>query len=371
MHQLKLYPYQGQMISIPSFCKETGKSKSNVYEQIRKGRTLDDIALGIVPKRHTNNRTPITYLWKGSLKTIKEIATLEKIDASNLYRRLQNGEDIVTAIARIKASQPKLFPYQGRLVSRKTILKENPDLSKEKLYILLSDADEYSEEEVLDILALCPRKDYYQYEGMSLYRYCLLKQYNYTTIYYLIKRKGYSIEEAIQEYLLFGQGDPKKGHYFVGDILLSHFCIMESLPISYIIYYLEKGFSFEEALKKCIFNSGESIINKTRRQFLCDIYDVWAKDEEKNAYNLSNDDVAFLKLCQERLQKALRDYELLQLAYHLDTSQIDDNVLAFLTNNALSHKDALHLLDKIYGQFETTTSSSVVKYKWHKTSLDN
>ncbi len=369
MHQLKLYPYQGQMISIPSFCKTTGKSKSNVYEQIKKGRTLDDIALGVVPKRHTNNRTAITYLWKGSLRTVKEIAQLEKIDAANLYRRLQSGEDLASIVQAINASKPKLFPYQGRLVSRKTILKENPDLSKEKLYILLRDDGEYSEDDVLDILALCPRHDYYQYEGMSLYRYCILNQYNYTTIYYLIKRKGYSIDAAIREYLLFGQGDPKKGHYFVGDILLSHFCIMEKLPASYIIYYLERDYPFDIALKRCIFSSGNADINKARRQMLCEIYDAWVKGESFN--DLDDRDITFLEMCRYRYEKAYRDYEILKLAYHLDEDNIDDKVLNFLVNNNLTYKETLKLLDEIYGQFESTTATSVVKYKWRKANLDN
>ena len=164
MQQIKSYPYQNGMITIPAFCALTGRSKSNVYEQIKKGRSLDDIAFGIVPKRHTNNRKPVTYFWKGCQRTVSEIAKMEDIDLANLYRKLKNNSDITLVVDTIKDKQTKLFPYQGVMMSRKAILRLNPDVSKQKLYMLLRDDEDYTEEEVLNILALCPKKEYLQYD---------------------------------------------------------------------------------------------------------------------------------------------------------------------------------------------------------------
>ena len=152
-----------------------------------------------------------------------EIAEIEKIDNSNLYRHLEKGESIEEAIQSIKRNQTAYFPYQGKMLSRPEILKLNPDVSETKLYLLLREGETYTEEDVEEILALSPKKDYYRVGNISLYQYCIEQKYNYMPIYYLIKYKKYSIEEAIDIYRKSGQGDPNIKDNTVGNILLNHF----------------------------------------------------------------------------------------------------------------------------------------------------
>ena len=83
-----------------------------------------------------------------------EIAEIEKIDSSNLYRHLEKGESIEEAIQSIKRNQTAYFPYQGKMLSRPEILKLNPDVSETKLYLLLREGETYTEEDVEEILAL-------------------------------------------------------------------------------------------------------------------------------------------------------------------------------------------------------------------------
>lgn len=369
----KLYPYHDSVLTIKEFSIKTGKKYKTVAYKLSKGMSLEEIE-NEPKERHTNNKIPKTYFWIDGVKTIVEIAELEKIDPSNLYRHLNKGESINAAITNIKNNQSKKFPYQGKKLSRYEILKLNPDVSNYKLYQLLRDDKEYTEKEVLDILALCPKKDYYQVGNISLYQYCIEQKYNYMPIYYLIKVRGYSVDEAISIYKETGQDDPTIKENVVGNVLLNHFCIMEQLAPSYIYYYLQKGFSLEDAISICCFNSRQNYRTREIRLILFTIYQTWSKllpDERikfELCIGLSSEDIAYMKSCEIRIKQAMKDYELLILAYYLDLAVEDEQVSKILHETNMTLESAIEFLSKIYDNFELIDpdAKGPLKYKWKK-----
>lgn len=374
----KLYPYHDGVLTIREFCNKTGKNYKTVAKKLCSGKSLEEIE-NEPKERHTNNRIPKKYYWIDSMKTVGEIAEIEKIDSSNLYRHLEKGESIEEAIQSIKRNQTAYFPYQGKMLSRPEILKLNPDVSETKLYLLLREGETYTEDDVEEILALSPKKDYYRVGNISLYQYCIEQKYNYMPIYYLIKYKKYSIEEAIDIYRKSGQGDPNIKDNTVGNILLNHFCIMEQFSAPYIYYYLQRNTSLREAIIRCCFNCMQTYKNKSVRNRLCSIYQVWetldlssqAILEEK--YKLDNQDIAFMKECDIRIKKAFKDYDLLILAYYLDCAENDEQVKKILETKNMSEQEMLRLFQEIYSNFETLTvyTEGPIKYKWRKDETYN
>ena len=145
--------------------------------------------------------------------TVVEIANLEEIDSSNLYRKLKKGLSIKEAVASIKGNKPILFPYKGNMCTRNEMLLDDPTISPDKLYKELKDTSLYTEEEVRNIINRCRRTMYYYYNGVSLYQYCIENQCNYYVIRNLIISQGLNVQQAIDLYLEQGQGDPKNGSF--------------------------------------------------------------------------------------------------------------------------------------------------------------
>lgn len=373
-HPPKLFPFKDQMLSIKEFCELTGKNSKTVSAKLRKGMTLEEI-VNEKKERHTNNRVPSTYLWHGEKMTISQIAECEQIDASNLYRRLSKGMSISDAISVIKKNKTQYYPYRGKMVTRQELLLDNPQVSETKLRILLCDDRKYTEDLIEDILVLCTKDERYKINGISLYQFCLDNQYNYMSIYYLIKRRGFTVEEAIAYYIKWGQNKPVNGTLVVGEVLLNHLCIMEKISKSYIDYYLYQGYSFQDAVIKCCFNSRQKYKTRTKRRYLGEIYRVWEmleKEDQKyleEHYYLDNDDVKFIEQCQEKINQILQDYDLLKIAYYLNTVTDDPIVYDVLKKYNLSIVEAIKLLEKIYDNFELIDNFNTkcnVKYMWRK-----
>lgn len=368
----KLYSYCGTLVSVAQFSKIINKSTDTIYKYIKRGMSLEEIENYINNRIPTNNRIPKKYNWCGQDLTVLEIASLTQIDSSNLYRRLQEGYDINEAIEFIQNNQTKKYPYKGTFCSRAQILKSDNNISPYKLYMMLKSDVKYTEEEVKFIISLCIKSEKYMVGNKSLFQYCIDNQYNYSIIYYLIKHCNYSIDNAISHYLNCGQGDPSHGKYFVGNILLNHFCIKDCLDISYIRRLLQDGYNVNQVIKRHCFNRNQTYATRKQRLRLCAINEVWEisttdiKQLIEKHYSLSEKDLLFMKQCNNKAWEIIKDYDLYRLSYYLERSEYDIQVKQFLLTNDLSIDNMLNLLSDIYDNFVPLSEKTLVKYKWKK-----
>ncbi len=368
----KLYSYQGTLVSVAQFSKIIGKSNDTIYRYLKRGMQLEEIEQAIKNRVPTNNRIPRKYIWCDEELTVAEIAAIEHIDASNLYRRLQEGYDINDAVEIIKSNQIKKYPYKGRLCSRAEIIKDNDNISAYKLYVMLKTDEHYTEEEVSLIISLCTKAEKYMVGNKSLFQFCIDKQYNYSTIYYLIKHYNYTVDGAISHYVENGQADPMNGKYVVGNILLNHFCIKKHLDISYIRRLLNDGYSVRQAIGRHCFNRDQMYTTREHRLKLCAINEVWEistpemKTLIEQHYHISELDLAFMNECNNKIWEIIKDYNLYCLSYYLEQSEQDAQVKKQLLANDLSIEESLGLLSNIYDNFVPLSEKSLVKYKWKK-----
>lgn len=237
--------------------------------------------------------------------------------------------------------------------------------------MLKSDA-QYTEKDVEYIISLCSKSEKYMVGNKSLFQYCIDNQYNYSSIYYLIKRCNYTVNDAISQYLKCGQEDPVCGKYLVGNILLTHFCIKEHLDVSYIRRLLNSGYSVRQAISRHCFNRNQIYGTRGLRLKLSEINEVWeiSTPEIKaliaRHYQISETDINFMNQCNSKIREIIRNYDLYCLSYYLEQSEYDDQVKNILLNNSLSISDAVSLLANIYENFVPLKEKSLVKYKWKK-----
>lgn len=368
----KLYPYCGTLVSVAQFSEIINRSPDTIYRYIKRGMSLEEIEKSIKNKIPTNNRIPKTYTWCEQNLTVMEIASLAQIDSSNLYRRLQEGYDINEAVELIQNNQIRKYPYKGTLCTRAQILKSDSNISAYKLYLMLKKEEQYTEKDVEFIISLCTKTEIYMMGNKSLFQYCIDNQYNYSIIYYLIKRCNYTVESAISHYLKYGQSDPLNGKYFVGNILLEHFCIKECLDISYIRRLLKAGYNVKQAIKRHCFNRNQIYGTRKQRLRLCAINEVWEistpdmKQLIEKHYEISELDLLFMEQCNNRIREIIRNYDLYCLSYYLEQTEYDIQVKQLLLANDLSIENALCLLSNMYDNFVPLNEKALVKYKWKK-----
>lgn len=368
----KLYPYHGTLVSVAQFSELTKINSKTIYRYLKQAMTMEEIENNIKNRVPTNNRIPRKYIWCDQELTISEISSLAQVDASNLYRRLQEGYDINEAVEVIKKNQIKKYPYKGRLCSRAEIIKNNDNISAYKLYVMLKNDEYYTDKDVELIISLCTKSEKYMVGNKSLFQYCIDNQYNYSAIYYLIKCYKYTVDNAISHYCKNGQEDPMFGKYFVGNILLNHFCIKEHLDISYIRRLLNDGYNIRQAIGRHCFNRNQKYATREHRLRLCAINEVWEisapemKDSIESHYHISELDLDFMNQCNNKIQEIIRNYNLYCLSYYLEQAEYDDQVKNLLLSHDLSMDDTLALLSNIYDNFVPLKEQTLVKYKWKK-----
>lgn len=369
--QPNYYTYKDTEYTIDEFAALIGKGRSYVERRIKMGWSLEQIEEDSkIEKPKTNNHPPKKYLWRGRELDVKEIAQLENIDSSNLYRKLKSGLSIDDAIASIKGNKPILFPYKGRMCTRNEIILDAPNISPDKLYKELKCNVFYTEEEVKEIIDRCNRTIYYCYNGQSLYQYCIENKYNYYVVRHLIISQGLNVQQAIDLYLEQGQGDPKNGSFFTGNILLSHFCIKQKLDVTYIKRLLKEGYDIRKAIVNCCFNSYQNYSTKVRRRKLSVIYEVWEilnPDDQiqiEQHYNLTKLDIIYLQECDKRIKEILYEYNLFMLDFYISESINLPEAKQILSDNNLTLEQSIDILRQLYDPFESLEINAKAKYKW-------
>ena len=375
-----LYEFDGEMLSVKTIAGRVSLSPSTIYKYLKDGYSIDEaISFGkkqssksFKNRPKTNNRDAKKYPYlDGQNLTVEEIAKLEGISKEPLYRRLRKGMTAIEAVNDIKSNIAVKYPYLNGYYSKWSI----SNISGVPIYYLnknISDDDNYTEEEITAIVDGYRKDNVYMYEGISLYQYCVLHQYNYNVIYHLLRYQNLTVQEAIKQYIEKGQLARFAAKHVLGDVLLSHFLIKMQIDNRYVSERLSHGCSEEEAIIDAIFLSQETYGNRYVRKKLRIIYeeisDIEDLDIIKIQYDLSADDIAFIRNKAERVRAVMLQYQLFYITSLLHTSSDTIELQAMLDNFGIEISELERLEKKLLEGFATLEgkAETKVKYVWYK-----
>ncbi len=423
MYTGKLYEYEGKLLSVKTIAGIVELAPSTLYKYLNKGFSLYDAIeegkkkSGIVFKTRpkTNNRVSIKYPYQEGMYTVAEIASMEGISEEPIYRRLKSGMSVKDAVETIKKNISKKYPYRKGLYSiyKISLLTGVP---RTFLSTHLNPDKEYQEKEIEKLVSSYQRKvlmignitlfrycleNQYNYSAIFSYlkrtgvtpeeavehyinsepriknetimmgdttlaQYCLENQYNYESIFYSI-RKGYSPEEAVEIYIKEGQRDFTSYTFSLGNILLSHFYIKEKLPGRYISDKIRKGYCVEDAIIAGIFLSGEDYASRDVRNALHDKYQELGY-EELMRQDIDEEHKAYIAKKHARVLEVLKKYHLYQAIAVLSFDLSKEDRALVLEKLSLTEEDLWNCEDELFEGFEKrnllSNSGSSVSYIW-------
>lgn len=372
MYKGKLYEYEGKLLSVKTIAGKVELAPSTLYKYLNQGFSLyDAIEEGkkkskvvFKNKSKTNNRVAKKYPYKDGMYTVREISEIEEVSEEALYRRLKSGMTPEEAVEVIQKNIARKYPFKGGFYSAYKISV----ISGVPKYFLLQRLDsdkEYLEEEIEEILSSYKR-EILMVGDMTLYQYCIQNQYNYNIIYYSVKIKGDSIEEAIKHYLTDGQRDYFRYSFHLGDILLYHFFLKEKLNDRYIKDKMSKGDSVEDAIAASIFLANEDYATRDIRNELYKIYKQFGikkclqSDIEQNHKD-------YIVKKHNRIVEVMRDYCLYQAISLLSTDLSSEDRKKILDELGLQETDLLECSEELFDGFtmrENNKNIGPVSYVW-------
>lgn len=434
MFKGNLHEFNGNMLSVKVIAGKVDLAPStlykylnrglSIYEAIEEGKKQSQKVFG--KRKKTNNTKAKKYEWKSKMMTIPEIATLEGISAEPIYRRMKKGMSLQLAVSEIKNNIATKYPFLGSQLSKYQIEKLT-GLPKSYLDKKLLDNTQYTEQEVIDILdsyqrpevlmygeetlfVYCIKNNYnyfdiynliknekitveeavaiytdpsyskrkksetIMYKGMTLRTYCINNKYNYNSIYYSIKVLGYSVEEAVDKYLLYGQTSNISYRYMTGNILFYHFLIKMKIDDRYVFMRMSEGRSEEEAIIDAIFLSKQDYKNRKERNKLRTIYgelsDISELEFIKDKFSLSDEDIQFILDKHKMIENILFQ---LRLYIEISRLRVDISIVDFakkFIKSGISLTELLDVVENLFDEFdeiEKPSSEAELKYIWHKT----
>ncbi len=373
MFQGKLYEYDGQMVSIKVIAGKVHLAPSTIYRYLNKGLTLDQaIHEGIIQssklfqnRTKTNNMIAQKYPWKGGEYTVAEIADMEGISREPIYRRLKDGVSLTEAVSSIKSHVSDKYPFMHKMVSlyRISLITGVP---KSYLMKYLTKDREYKEEEVMSIVDSYQKPPILMVGSESLVRYCINHQINYNVIYYLIKSRSMTVENAISYYQVHGQGKGLRYQFVLGEVLLYHFLILEKIDSRYTSDRMNKGDSEIEAIQAAVFLSKEDYKTRNERMKLYRLYQQYGIDAILQI-PLEEEDQNFIREKHERIEKVLYDYRIFEVMELLPTAQSEEERKYLLDSVGLTLEDILEKNEQLLTQFEEIHSrkeNEQIRYIW-------
>lgn len=432
MFRGNLHEFDGEMLTVKMIAGKVKLAPSTLYKYLNQGMSLyDSIEAGkkqservFKSRKTTNNRTAKKYSWKDKMLTVLEIAEIEGISSEPIYRRLKKGMSLIDAINEIKSNISTKYPFLGTKLSRYQ-LERLTGVSRSYLITNLLDDIEYTEEQVMDILdsykkqeilmygeetllTYCIRNNYNYYilyrlikdkgyteaEAVSLYTnpnyeikeksdtlmygeetlraYCIRMKYNYNSVYYGINVLGCTIDESISRYLEVGQTSNPNYKYIVGNVLLSHFLLKMGIDDRYVLLKMREGKSVECAIIDAIFLSNEEYGTKPHRNRLRAIYseirDISELKEINIKYSLTTEDIDFITIKNELIQKVLIQLKLYKAISELRETISMTKFVKMFTDLGFTIQELLLFVEELYNGFEEQEEikQSPLKYIWYK-----
>ena len=424
MYKGKLYEFEGEMLSAKVIAGKVELAPSTLYKYLKQGFSLyDAIEEGkkqsqkvFKTKPKTNNRIAKKYPYLDGLYTVEEIASMENISEEPIYRRLKKGMTVKDEVESIKKNISTKYPFRKGFYS---IYKISLVTGVPK-YFLESKLDtdrEYTEEEIEKLVSSYNREvlmvgsitlfrycleNQYNYNAIfhyikkngvtpeeaiahylkseprnrgevimmgdvTLAQYCLQNQYNYESIFYSIKKRGCTPEEAINIYLYEGQRNFNSYLFSLGNVLLSHFFIKERLPHRYITDRMRKGDNVEEAIAASIFLSGENYANRDIRNVLYDKYRELGY-EELMKQDIQEEHKEYITSKHNRILEVMKKYHLYQAVSLLSSDLSKEDRALLLERLSLTEEDLWNCEEELFEGFEERTpcmnEANSVTYIW-------
>lgn len=427
MYRGKQYEFEGEMLSIkmiagrvelaPSTLYKYLNQGFSLYDAILEGRKKSEIVFKTRPK--TNNRISTQYPYKDGMYTVAEVASMEGISEEPIYRRLKKGMTVAEAVDSIKKNISKKYPFRKGFYSiyKISLLTGVPK------YFLSSKLDpdkEYQEEEIEILVTSYTRnvlmigevtlfqyclENQYNYNAIFYYikktnvtpeqaveyylkseprsknetimmgdvtlaKYCLQHQYNYESIFYSIKERGCTPEEAIELYLKDGQRNFTSYTFALGNVLLSHFLIKERLSNRYISDKMRKGDSVEDAIIASIFLSGEDYASRDVRNALYNQYRKLGY-EEMMKQDIAREHKSYIMRKHSKVLEVMKKYHLYQAVSILSSDLTKEDRRLVLERLSLTEEDLWNCSEELFEGFEKRENAlneeSTVSYIWRGT----
>ncbi len=373
----KLYEYEGKLLSVKTIAGIVELAPSTLYKYLKQGFSLYDAIeegkkksnIVFKTKTKTNNRVAKKYPYQDREYTVEEISNLEEISKEALYRRLSSGMTAEEAVKAIRSNISKKYPFRGGFYSayKISVLTGIPK------YFLLQKLDsdkEYQEEDIEFILSTY-KKEILMVGDVTLFQYCIQNQYNYNVIYYSIRYKGYTVEEAIKEYIKEDQRTYFPHSFALGDILLYHFFLREKLNDRYIKDKMRKGASIEDAIVSSIFLAGENYASRDIRNELYKMYSELGI-ERVLQQNILERHKEYIIDKHQRVLEVMKDYNLYQAISILSSDISNEDRKMVLETLSLTERDLLESREELFEGFVDRTPSvkeeNPVSYIWHGAS---
>lgn len=200
---------------------------------------------------------------------VSEIAELVKVSKSAMNRQLAKGKTIEEAIETIISNQPKRYLFRGNMETIPSIVKIT---GVAKNYLYRMQAKEDFAENIEWYIQAYQRPKIIEYEGVSLYQYCVQHGYDYYRVYHMIKYENLSIPEALFMQSFYGIHAPHHWNYEYEEIIIRSICIKYHQDPNYVLEQIKKGLSLEEAMEKSVFCSCTKHKSRSENERMLMIY---------------------------------------------------------------------------------------------------
>lgn len=376
MYKGKLYEYEGKLLSVKTIAGMVELAPSTLYKYLNQGFSLYDAidegkkksSIVFKTRAKTNNRVAKKYPYRNDFYTVEEIANLEEVSKDALYRRINSGMTVEEAVKAIKSNISKKYPFRGSMCSAYKISV----ISGVPKYFLLQKLDsdkEYQESDIEELLSFYKKEEILMVGDMTLFQYCIQNQYNYNAIYYSVKHKGYTIEEAIEEYVNEDRREYFHYSFVLGDILLYHFFLREKLNDRYITDRMRKGETVEDAITASIFLAGEDYATRDIRNELYRMYRALGI-EQALQQDIGEEHKKYIASKHKRVLEVRKDYNLYQAISMLSSGSLSkEDRKMILETLSLTEEDLLTCREELFEGFVDRTPSiheqNPVSYIWH------
>lgn len=261
--------------------------------------------------------------------SIRTFAKKFQVGENTVYRYLRNGYTLDAAREMIRANQDTLYDYNNQ----KLPLTKIAELSGASIEYLrrMAKRDEHFKDniEIYTEQGRERRKITMYDENMTLRQYCIENGYNYRVIASKIEN-GMSMEDAIEEYLMYGQNDPTSSKYEYHGILLSSLLLHYHVDARSVINMINDGTPLLDAISITIFKTGKHDNQVTAKK----MYDIYQKmnslpDREKYQYLssqlLDEEEKQIFEQKYNRLGIIRRDLSL--IAFYVEHKNDDSNFM--------------------------------------------
>lgn len=373
----KLYEFEGELLTARTIAGKVDLAPSTIYKYLNQGFSIyDSIELGkkmsqkvFKNREKTNNQQAKKYPYQDGKYTVEEISKMEELSSDAIYQRLKQGYTPEEAIKIIKGNKARKYPFQDTFLTLNRI-SIITGVSRFYLKQYLSEEKSYTQEEVERIVSSYQKPDILMVGNQTLIQYCYENQYNYDVIFYLVKQKDMTVEEAIDYYQRNGQSHRFKCIFILGEILLSHFFIKEKLSDRYINNKIREGFSIEDAITSCIFLSHEEYATRGTRNKLYDLYKKVGLEGILADDTILPIDKDFVKEKDKRVKEVLYHYNLYEVFTLLPEAKTDEERKLILDSHGLRLEDLMEN-DDLFENFElvkTEKAEKTINYVWRSPS---